>query len=226
MRSTKTPRITPTIYVAGLILALLAGATAAQAQTREGHWEFTLGSLYQLGTDLEFKGGSTMETSDDFNFVLTTGYHATDRLQTSFGLQFASIGYDADVIKDDGSHVGISGSYDVWSMSGNLILNLMDGPFTPYVGAGIGWTWIDTNVPSGAPSTGCWWDPWWGYVCYTTYPTHQSSEFSYQALAGLRLDLNRTTFLRVGYTSQWLDLGKAEGNPRFDVLGLEIGWMF
>ena len=44
-------------------------------------------------------------------------------------------------------------------------------------------------------------------------------------MAGLRYQLNFDTFLRLGYTSQWLDLGNAEGTPRFDVIGLEFGWI-
>ena len=75
-------------------------------------------------------------------------------------------------------------------MSGNAIWHLMDGPLTPYVGAGLGWTWIDTNVPTGPPVTGCWWDPWWGYVCYTDYPTKTTDAFSYQAILGVRYEFN------------------------------------
>ena len=34
------------------------------------------------------------------------------------------------------------------------------------------------------------------------------------------------TFLRFSYTSQWMDFDNASSTPRFDVLGLEVGWMF
>jgi len=34
------------------------------------------------------------------------------------------------------------------------------------------------------------------------------------------------TFMRFGYTSQWLALDNSSGTPRFDVIGVEIGWMF
>ena len=39
--------------------------------------------------------------------------------------------------------------------------------FTPYVTGGIGYAFIDTNIPDSPPQTACWWDPWWGYVCDT-----------------------------------------------------------
>jgi len=226
MNRTEMRRVAKSISVAGLALALLAGATAAGAQSLEGRWELSLGALYQLGSNLDFEGGSTVKTDADFGFVMTTGYHFTDSLATSFGLQYSGIGYDANVIQDDGGVVGISGSYDTWALSANALYSFTEGPLTPYVGAGIGWTWIDTNVPNGLPSTGCWWDPWWGYVCYTTYPTKTTNSFSYQAILGLRYELNSNSFLRLSYTSQWMDIGKASGSPRFDVIGLEYGWVF
>ena len=222
----KAPRINKTIVLAGLMLGLLVIATTASAQAREGRWDFTLGTSYQLGANLNFEGGSTIDTDDDFGFLLTTGYHISDRLETSFGLNWNSVGYDATVVQDGGGTVGITGSYDSWAMSANLLFNLTDGPFVPFVGAGIGWTWIDTNIPNGLPTTGCWWDPWWGYVCYTSYPTAGTDSFSYQAMLGLRYEFNSSSFLRLMYGSKWMDLGDSNGTPRFDVIGLEFGWMF
>jgi opacity protein-like surface antigen len=209
------------------VLVLFAGATTGEAQSREMRWEFALGAVYQLGLQEDGEGGSSIETDDELGFVLTAGYNFSDRLATSFGFQYAGVGYDADVVEEDSDITGISGTYDAWGLSANLILNLTDGPFTPYIGGGLGWTYIDTNIPDGLPSTGCWWDPWWGYVCYTTYPTKETDAFSYQATAGLRYEFdNDMTFLRLGYTSQWLDIDSFESAPRFDVVTLEIGWMF
>jgi opacity protein-like surface antigen len=210
-----------------LALVLIAGATAAEAQNRDGRWEFSLGTFYQLGVGLEGRGGQSLNTDDDFGLAIGGGYNFSDRLATTFGLQWAGVSYDATAFDEDGNEVGISGKYDSFALSGNLILNLTDGPLTPYVGAGIGWTWIDTNIPSGPPITWCWWDPWWGYVCSTSYPTQTADAFSYQALAGLRYEFdNDKTYLKLGYTSQWMDFSSAGSTPRFDVIVLEIGWMF
>ena len=223
MTSKKTLR---TIYLAGLALALLAGATAANAQSREGRWDFTIGTPIQLGGTFDFEGGSTVKTNDDWGFGLTTGYNFSENLEASFGFKWAGVGYDANVVKDDGGVTGISGTYDVWGLSANLLFNLGEGRLTPFVGAGIGWAWIDTNVPNGLPSTGCWWDPWYGYICYTDYPTKSTDAFTYQAMLGLRYAFNPTTFLRLSYVSQWTSLDQATSTPRFDIIGLEVGWMF
>ena len=227
MRDIHSLLIERTITVVALAVVLLAGATAADAQYREGRWEFSLGTFYQLGTEVEAENGSIIDTNDDFGFTLGGGYNFTDRLATTFAFQWAGVGYDATGIDEDGDDFDIRGKYDSFTLSANLVLNLADGPFVPYVGAGIGWTWIDTNIPSGPPTTGCWWDPWWGYVCYSSYPTETTDAFSYQALLGIRYEFdNDRTFLRLGYTSQWMDFSSASGTPRFDVIVLDIGWMF
>ena len=224
MTSKKTMRITRTIYLAGLALALLASATAADAQSREGRWEYTLGVPYQLGGTTTYDGGTTVKTNSDFGFGMTFGYNASEKVTWSFGLKWAGIGYDADVVQQGGGTSHISGTYDAWGLSGNLLFNLGEGPLTPFIGAGIGYTWIDTNVPNGLPQTGCWWDPWYGYICNTYYPTKTIDAFSYQAMGGLRYAFNPRTVLRLTYASQWMDQPK--GTPRFDVFGLEIGWLF
>jgi opacity protein-like surface antigen len=222
-----TSTIHRSMLVIGLSFSLLGAATAG-AQDREGRWEFTLGALYQLGTSIDVENGSSVETDDDFGFSIGGGYNFSDRLATTFALQWSGIDYDATVIDGEtGDEVGISGGYDQFAASANLVVNLTDGALTPYLGAGIGWTWIDTNIPNGLPSTICWWDPWWGYVCSTSYPTKTTDAFSYQALVGLRYDFdNDRSFMRLGYTSQWLDFDNTSGTPRFDVIGFEFGWIF
>lgn len=226
MTTTPKPRIFKTLFTAVMALALLAGATAADAQDREGRWEFSLGTFYQLGTSIESEGGST-DTDNDFGFELGTSYNFTDNLAVNLGLQWAGVGYDATGYDEDGDPFGITGKFDEFILSANLIYHFTDNQLTPYVGAGIGWTWIDSNIVDGPPSGGCWWDPWWGYVCYTSYPTKTKSAFSYQATLGLRYTFDSDNiFMRLGYTSQWMDFDNASGTPRFDVVILDIGWLF
>jgi opacity protein-like surface antigen len=219
--------MTTTVITACTVLAFLGSVAVAQAEDRAERWEFSLGAAYQLGADLDFENGSTVSTDNDFGLSTMFGYNFNDRLETTFGFQWASVGYDATVLEDDGGSVGISGSYETWTTSLNLNYNFIEnGQFTPYVGAGIGWSWLDTNIPDGAPVTGCWWDPWWGYVCYTSYPTKTADAFSYQATVGVRYEFNSQSFIRGGYTSQWMNFDSANGSPRFDVLFVEFGWMF
>ena len=226
MTNTRYRSIVRTIAYAGLGLALIAGSTVADAQSREDRWEFSLGTFYQFGADLGFEGGSTVETDGELGFMAGFGYNFSDKLAVNFGFNYESVGYDANLVGNEDGVGFATGSYDSWALSVNAVYYFSDGPITPYVGAGIGYTWIDTNIPTGPPITGCWWDPWWGYVCYTDYPTAGIDGFSYQAMLGLRYEFTDTTFMRFYYTSQWMDVGNITSTPRFDVLGLDIGWMF
>jgi opacity protein-like surface antigen len=219
-------RLTKMLTVAAAALIMITGVAVADAQDRDDRWEFGLGLLFQGGADIEPENGSTVDTDDDFGFQLDAGYNFTDNVAVKFGFQWTGVGYQADGVDEDGDPFGISGSYDQLALFGDLTYYFGSSALAPYVSAGIGWTWIDTNIPSGPPVTGCWWDPWWGYVCYTTYPTETTNAFSYQASLGLRYEFNYNTYLDFGYTSQWVALGTTNGTPRFDVLSLEIGWMF
>jgi len=227
MNNISTRRIIKTILGTCAVLVLLGVATTAGAQDREGRWEFTLGTFYQLGTTVDGEEGTGLETDNEFGFALGGGFNFTDNLATTFALQWAGVGYDATALDEDLNPVDISGKYDSFKVSGNLVYYFGDGALAPYIGAGIGWTWIDTNVPNGPPFTWCWWDPWWGYVCSTSYPTETLNAFSYQATLGLRYEFdNDRTFMKLGYTSQWMDFDAASGTPRFDVFSLDFGWMF
>jgi opacity protein-like surface antigen len=208
------------------VAALLGGLGMAEAQQRSGRWELALGGLYQLSADLESDGGSTLDTDNQLGFVFDFGYNVNDFLAVNLGFGYAGVGYDAVVVTEDEGDLGISGSFDEMVFSANAIYHFGDGYLTPYIGAGIGYTWIDTNIPTGPSQGVCWWDPWWGWVCYETYPTKTEDAFSYQALLGVRYEFNPMNFMKLSYTSQWMDFSGPSSTPRFDIIGLEFGWMF
>jgi opacity protein-like surface antigen len=217
-----------TWLVAALVLLLGAGVAQAQGYggDRTGHWEFTLSPLYQFSNSLDFEGGSKIDTDSELGFGLGFGYNLNEQFTLGFGFDWASVSYDALVVKDAGSTVGITGDYNQWVTYANLTMNLAEGPLVPYISAGIGYSFIDTNVPDGRPVEGCYWDPWWGYICGSYYPTKTSSDFTYNASVGLRYQFSPTFFTRLGYQMSWLDLGQANGTPSFDQVRLDFGWMY
>ena len=128
--------MTKTVLLAGVTLAVIAGATAADAQDREGRWEFTLGTFYQLGTSVDGQEGTGLETDNDFRFEIGGGFNFSDNLATTFNLQWAEVGYDATALDEDLNPVDITGKYDSFTVSGNL-----------------GYTsqWMDFDAASGTP---------------------------------------------------------------------------
>jgi opacity protein-like surface antigen len=107
----------------------------------------------------------------------------------------------------------------------NGVWNVFDAALTPYLQAGFGWTYIDSNVSDGSPVTGCWWDPWWGYICSNFYETYDETNFSWNAGAGLRYEFDSSMFIRGGWERLNIDGGDGV-DPGFDAFRLEFGWMF
>ncbi len=104
--------------------------------------------------------------------------------------------------------------------------NVMNGPFTPYLSATAGWAWIDTNIAEGPPQTGCWWDPWWGYVCANFQDTKSIDGLAYGFDVGARYDISDTFDVRASYLMRWVDLSHANGSPDLDGFQLSVGWKF
>jgi opacity protein-like surface antigen len=88
---------------------------------------------------------------------------------------------------------------DTFTMSGKGTFNFLEGPITPYVELGFGWTAVDSNIADGPPVTGCWWDPWWGYVCAPYWDTYTEDLTSWSAGLGVRWDINRMWGLKASY---------------------------
>jgi len=76
----------------------------------------------------------------------------------------------------------------------------------------------------GLPEVGCWWDPWWGYVCFQDWDTYSETEFTYNLGVGVRWDINSNLFSRAAYSREFISVKGSDLN--FDMATLEIGWMF
>lgn len=221
--------------------AVLAGAllgTAAWGQSfrvpqsgiRAETWEF-YGGLHALsGEKVDFEGGSAIDTdNNDLGFAFGGGYNFNEHLQVGGEFSWNSVDYDGDIVSADepaGEPQRISGSFDAATISANVTWHFLARPVTPYVTGSLGYTWIDTNVATGPPVTGCWWDPWWGYICDTFVDTRTEEAATYGVGAGVRWDIENGLFLRLGYDERWLDLDNANGTPTFGVARFDFGGRF
>ena len=102
----------------------------------------------------------------------------------------------------------------------------LTGPVTPYVAAGVGWAWVDTNIATEPPEIGCWWHPWWGYVCTTFQDTRTFDGLAYELGAGVRYDFNDVLAADGSYRMRWVDFANATGSPSFDGFQLNLIWKF
>jgi opacity protein-like surface antigen len=210
-------------------LALLLCSAAALADRQPG-WDFGGELLYQFSQDVNFEGGSHADLDDDLGLALSFTYRFNSRFELLFGVDWNSVDYNADIAPAPtspggpviGTGFSVEGSIEYWTPRVGVNFNLLESDLTPYVTGGIGWAFIDTNVPEGRPQSTCWWDPWYGYICGTFQNTKSVDELEYNVGVGLRWDLNRTMSLRFGYERHWIDLNDASSTPGFDQLKVGI----
>lgn len=207
-------------------LALLALPPVASADRSES-WETRLDILYQNSSDWDFNGGTTAEVDSDTNFLIGFGYHLNDNLELGGNMTFGQTDYTADIVGDEiGEIFAVRGEYEAWSLLFDATWNFMPGDFTPFLSATAGWSWVDTNIATGPPQTGCWWDPWWGYICANFQNTKSLDGFAYGFDVGARYDFTDTVSLRGSYRMMWVDLSNASSTPDMDGFRLGIGWRF
>ena len=211
------------LWATGFFLA----STGAFAQSRDTGWEFGADVIYQTSQDIEFDGGGTTSFDDDIGLSLYAGYRMSSRLEFQFGLDWASVGYEAEYQSQifPGTTVSVDSDIEEFTPFAKVNFNFIDGPLTPFVSANIGWSFIDTNIPEGLPQTGCWWDPWYGQICTTYQNTRSTDAFTYGVGVGVRWDLSTGYSLRLGYEKQWYDVDNA-GSPDFDRFKLGIVFVY
>ena len=216
-------------------LAAMAAVPAASADAnRAGTWETRLGILFTLSENWDFEGGTTADIKSDQSFLVGAGYHYSDQLELGGTFTYGQTDYSADIAlgagpPPDDTPVGFSsvrGEYESSTLLFDATWNFMPGQFTPYATANLGWAWIDTNIADEPPQTGCWWDPWWGYVCSTFQSTKSLDGFSYGLGVGARYDFSDTAAIKAAYRIQWVDLSNASGSPYIDGFELTFGWKF
>jgi len=210
-----------------LVTMLLSGQAAAQGMgdlsARSTRWEMTLGPRYQFGQTVDFTN-SSVEFDDDFAWGFSINYNVNEKIAfgTDFGWNF--IDYRATVLNQSGTFDGYNGSGEASNWMFNMTYTLMPKRLSPFVVAGLGWGWFDSNVSTGDVSTGCWWDPWYGYICSSYVSTYGTDAFTYRGGAGLRFDAGEAFFIKAYYNAQWADIGSE--TPAFSQIRLDFGALF
>ena len=177
-------------------------------------------------------GGTSADIESDESLLVGFGYHYNDQLELGGSMTFGQTDYDADIagdVNNDGVQdtvFSVSGEYESTTLLFDATWNFLPGQFTPYASAIVGWSWIDTNIATEPPQTGCWWDPWWGYVCTTFQDTKSLDGFTYGVDVGGRYDFSDSFALRAGYHMLWVDLSNASGTPDQDGFELRFAWKF
>lgn len=210
-------------FLSASILAFPVDAQQSTQQSLRGPgWGLGGELLYQDSTRLLFDGGSSASLDSDFGIALTFGYRFSEHLELGFAFDWQQSGYNATLQSADlpDLRVDVSGDLEAFTPRMWLSYNFLKGPVTPFVNGGIGWTFIDTNIPTSRAQVGCWWDPWWGYICAPYQNTKSIDEFTYTLGAGVGWDISPGFTLRLAFEKHWIDYSKATSTPDLDQLKL------
>jgi len=226
------------LFMLALMLLLSTSVHAQRFNTkkiyeeeRHGTWEVSLLMQQQSGVDVTGEQGSSASIDSELGWGLTIGYNLTANWNFQYKFTLVKPGYQATLVpgtpEDPEEETPAPQTFE-WDMSKyahalNATYNFSRGPLTPFLQLGVGYAKLDSNIVRDVV-TGCWWDPWWGYICDSTLRTYESSGFAYNAGLGLRWDFNSALFVRGSYNREWIDTDA--GSLDFDTFSLDLGLMW
>jgi opacity protein-like surface antigen len=229
-------------FVFALVLCALGATTAALGQSgsadRAGRWEFSLLAQYWTANDITLQDvtlpnppiGNIPTATSDLNYALDDeffwglglAYNISDRFAVRSEFTFGNPSYEMTW-----NNSRITGKAYVHTGKVNLDVNLTtgDGPFTPFISAGVGYHYLDTGVPSGPPEFYYWWDYWWNVpVVAVSVPTFSETTFAYNATAGVRWDISPTAVVKLTVTQNWVDQSNRGGTLETLDTTLSFAW--
>ncbi len=208
-----------------LAQAALAQGSANRAQT----FEMAVQLPYQDSQRFSGEEGTGARIDGQLGFGAAFTYHLSDHLAISGDFSWISPSYEATYRIDDddnpsspdGELVTIRHRADMFTGQARATWHFLDGPVTPFVEGALGFTYADSNVASGPPTSGCWWDPLWGYICRPFWSTYDDTGWSYGYGGGVRWDMNRDYGMRFTYHRRIVDL-RGSSDPEFDLWQFEF----
>lgn len=210
-----------------LVLVLAAAPALAQSRRAETN-EIYIGPVFTDGKSYSFEGGTTARTDTGVGLNIGFARNFDAHLSAGVDLTWSEQDYRANVQPgpaNPNAPSQINGTLESSTLRFFGTYNLLTSNFTPFVTGGLGWTYLDTNIPSGLPENVCWAYPWYGYYCTSYVPTKNTTKFSYNVGAGLRLDAGRGVF-RFLVNSQWMDFGGSYGSSNVIQYRLDVGTKF
>ncbi len=214
-----------TISTAALALTVASVASAEIRVTdRTQRWDLSIETRYTASATFAGQQNTSLELDDDLGWGFGFGYNLNERFSLGMLMSWRSINYTATYYDntDLTTQLQYGGWLDVGTFAAMGQFNLLPKTFTPYISGGIGWTLIDTNIVADY-SAGCWWDPWWGYVCNGYTSTYGTDTASWLVGVGARFEPNEAVFIQVGYERGWLDFDNNDGNG-FDMFRVDLGF--
>ena len=211
-----------------VVAALALSAPALAQQDRSDMWEFGVLLNNFSSESLDGSNGSSLDVDSSTGWGLSMNYNFNNHFALGGEFTWNRPDYSAVFVPTDPTEDPETVNYELDIFGVNLkgVWNIIDGPITPYIEAGLGWADIDSNIISQPPITGCWWDPWWGYICDSFYSTYGKTQESYNYAVGIRWDMDSGMTLKASYGVLEIDTGKTTDDASLDAIRAELSWRF
>ncbi len=213
------------IGACALLSLSFSGELAAKQTKRDGKWESSFKLLHSLSTDINGKMGSSIDIDSDIGWGFSLGYNINPHILVNYEFTSTTPKYDATIVDEDNDIHNIKHKMSLFSSQFNAVYTFTTEQFTPFVQAGLGWSYLDSNIADGPPNGFCWWHPIWGYICESYQNTHDDTRFSYNVAAGVRYELDNSLFFRASYQQNWVDLSSSD-DLSVGMFHIEVGSMF
>jgi hypothetical protein len=208
------------------VIMLLPAAAVAQTE-RAGDWDAGFHIADTASLSLFGFGGASMQVESSLGYGFSGAYNFSDHFALGLDVSWRSPKYRARFVPDGPGPVRVANAtMDVARVHLKAIYYFLESRVTPFVEVGYGWTRIDSNILERPPITGCWWDPWWGYLCQSAYDTYTETKPTYGAALGVRWDSRGDIALRGSIGSLKIDRGRGVDNSGVDNAQFEVVWRF
>lgn len=210
------------------ILAIALPASAQETEDRDNTWElgthvFSLGSESLAGNE-----GSSLDVDSQLGWGISGAYNFNNRF--ALGVEFGQVSpeYQATLVMDDGgSSETVNSVMDITNLELSGAYYFFDSSFTPFVEAGIGYMRMDSqNSGDQQQNAGCWWDPWWGYICSSSFDAYSDSRTSYSGALGIRWDLGQEWSVRGSYGLTEFDTDSPMDNTQLESFKIDVNFRF
>jgi hypothetical protein len=208
------------------VTLVLCGPASAQ-RDRTGDWEAGFHVATHSSVSLLGFGGVSMQVESNGGYGFTGAYNFSDHFALGLDASWRSPDYRATLVPDGPGPVRVfDATMDVARIHFKGIYYFLESNLTPFIELGYGWTRIDSNILEGPPITGCWWDPWWGYICQTAYTTYAETKPTQGAAFGVRWDSRGDIALRGSIGALKIDRGRGVENSSVDTAQFDVLWRF
>lgn len=224
--------------IIALAAAGLALAASAQANSAWDNMDRTFKSeFYALGSglhqeDITFDAppasptttGVKIKMNDTTMWGFGMAYHVSNRWAVNAEFMWGNSEFSGDLPTQSGGTFHVKQDASLGTGRLNATYTFTNKRFAPFVTGGIGYQHLKTELSNLPPSTVCWWDPWWGWICSTGTPQASETYFTWNLGAGVRWDITDSVFLKATVGATWLQYGGANKTTTQTEAIFALGW--